>query len=173
MNSTSDGCSMDEDADNHACFSVILCAHSLYHHFKGYTASPSHTHTANPSYGMPSASIFSVIITRRSLSLWVVCTHDLWKEKVWTPSDKACVICSEWMNIMAGLCPVSGPGHGREDDNKSTPCSLDALWCLKCYCPCQGYKTGSEIMMHAVLSSHEGEYYSVWMDRSALSRSLL
>lgn len=95
------------------------------------TLSHTHTQLIHPS-GMLSASIFWVIITWQSLSLWGVSTHDLWEEKVWVPSDKGSIICSEWMNIMAGLCPFSGPGHRHEDDSedtKSTPGRLESLWC--------------------------------------------
>lgn len=46
--------------------------------------------------------------------------------------ERHLIICSDWMNIMAGLCPFGGPGHRCEDDGEdtvSTPAKLDSLWC--------------------------------------------
>ena len=132
-----------------------------------HTHTHTHTHTQliHPGGGL-SATVFWIIITWQSLSLWVVSMHDLCEGKVWAPSDKGYIICSEWMNTMAALCPFSGPGHGHKDDGwggHHVNAREDGFPVMsQCYCPCQGYKKGA---CQKLWCMHWGEYHIQYRGR--------
>lgn len=63
----------------------------------------------------------------QSLSLWLIsiCVNSVRGGQ----HERHLIICSDWMDIMAGLCPFSGPGRRYDESEDTVSADAYSLWC--------------------------------------------